>query len=862
MTIRWQIGDTIKNRWKILRIIKGGMGIVYIVNDLEVNEIFAAKTFQDEIFTFYPEIADRFSQEALIWVNLDSHQNVTEARFVDVIDRKPFLFLEHISGGNLNNWVGTKRLTEDLMQVIHFAIQLCDGMNHAISKGIKAHRDIKPGNCLITQDGTLKLTDFGLVKMFDDIKFKQPVIKELNNQQLSIGFTQTGAVIGTPPYMAPEQFGDPKHVDIRADIYSIGVMLFQMATGELPFKGRTWEDFEILHKTQPLTSLSSHLSMLHTVIYTCLAKKPDDRYPSIGYLREELADIYQRFFGKPFPQPATEKELDATKLSNKAASLYSMGQLTEALTFCERALILNPRDGKILTNKGMILRKLGRYEEAIESFDRALTINPHLALAWSDKGLVLGEGFGNWEQALFCLDNAIKNNPYYVEAWCNKGNALCALKRHKEGLTCYDQSIELNPRYERAWVNKGVALAALGQYEEAIACYGRALELTPLDARLYYNMGEAQYAMKRADESIACFERALELDSSYAAAWYDKGAVLVNAFRNYSEALICFQEAKRLGLPQAVEMINLCQKNLGRDSKAMNSLGDSAEDLLATALELTYSQKTEEALKCYDRVLEINQNSVEAWYSKGVTLGRVLRYDEAIACYDHALKINPDFAEAWQNKGTMLDALGKVEEALLCYDRALQINQHFVEAWYNKGNVLEKLERYEEAIKCYNCALENNVSFASAWYNKGNIFMELEKYDEAISCYEHCIELNPDDVKAWSNKGAALIRMSKYKPALACLDRALKINPKHADAWFNKGTNLTALGRIEEALKCFDRFLELNPNHAYAWFTKGNTFTKINRYTEALECFEKAQRLGIYQAVEAAAHCRKMLGLK
>ncbi|MGH9931843.1 MAG: serine/threonine protein kinase [Pyrinomonadaceae bacterium] len=151
----WQIGDRIQNRWQIYEILGGpgqsGMGIVYIVYDHELHNAFAAKTFQDELFARSPTVADRFMQEALTWTKLDIHQNITAARRAHEIEGKPYLFLEYVSGGDLSGWVGTPRLTEDLPQVVRFAIQFCDGMSYALSKGITAHRDIKPKNCLITQ---------------------------------------------------------------------------------------------------------------------------------------------------------------------------------------------------------------------------------------------------------------------------------------------------------------------------------------------------------------------------------------------------------------------------------------------------------------------------------------------------------------------------------------------------------------------------------------------------------------------------------------------------------------------------------------------------------------------------------------
>ena len=109
-----------------------------------------------------PEIAKRFMHEALTWVKLDAHPNLVQARMVQSIQGRPFLFLEYVSGGDLSKLIGIRRLTEDLLEVLRFALQFCDGISYAFSKGLKVHRDIKPQNCLITHENILKITDFGL----------------------------------------------------------------------------------------------------------------------------------------------------------------------------------------------------------------------------------------------------------------------------------------------------------------------------------------------------------------------------------------------------------------------------------------------------------------------------------------------------------------------------------------------------------------------------------------------------------------------------------------------------------------------------------------------------------------------------
>ncbi|MCI0558718.1 MAG: protein kinase [Nitrososphaera sp.] len=322
MVSDWQIGDKIQNRWEIYDIKRGGMGVVYIVYDHEWHEAFAAKTFQDEVFTRNPAIADRFTQEALAWVNLDIHQNVTQARFLEVIKGKPFLFLEYVSGGDLSGWIGTPRLTQDLPQVLRFAIQFCDGMIHALSKGIRAHRDIKPQNCLVTEDVTLKVTDFGLVK---------------------VAAIQEGAQggMGTPEYMSPEQWDNFEQADERSDIYSFGAMLYEMLTRQPPFGKRPEvivRELEQRHKKESSPCLNAEFSALNSIVQTCLAKDPVRRFADLKKVRERLVEIYITLMGEPAPQPVSGTKLDAAQWHNKGLSLGNLRRYEDALACYERAL--------------------------------------------------------------------------------------------------------------------------------------------------------------------------------------------------------------------------------------------------------------------------------------------------------------------------------------------------------------------------------------------------------------------------------------------------------------------------------------------------------------------------------------------
>ena len=136
----------------------------------EAEKPFAVKTYQDEFSVHNPALAERFKRESLAWLRLGTHPNIARAEFLQVIEGKPYLFLEFVRGGDLKRWCSLNPSRLDTPTILRFALQFCDGMTFALAHGIEAHRDIKPANCLISVDGTLKITDFGLAKALNDFR--------------------------------------------------------------------------------------------------------------------------------------------------------------------------------------------------------------------------------------------------------------------------------------------------------------------------------------------------------------------------------------------------------------------------------------------------------------------------------------------------------------------------------------------------------------------------------------------------------------------------------------------------------------------------------------------------------------------
>ena len=538
----WQIGDKIENRYEIHDIKQGGFGIVYLCYDHEFEEPVAIKTFQAKFLSSQKAIDD-FTNEAITWTKLDKHKNIVKAHYVTNIEGQPYIFLEYVAGGNLDDWLYTKQL--DLPLALNFALQFCTGMDYAFQKMGLIHRDIKPGNILLTSDKTVKITDFGLAKTLElEAQPEQTAVPP------DLSYVQT-SIAGTLPYMAPEQFKGEK-IDTRSDIYGFGIVLYQMVAGTYPYpRKNSWEKMHLIQS--PLPIRQSIPAELDALIHKCLEKDAAKRYRNFSELRQDLSKIYFDLTGEMIPEESG-KDLEAWEMSNKGIALVNLDRSEEALACYDEALDINPRLAGAWNNKGIALVNLGRSEEALACCDKALDINPQYIEAWNNKGAAL-HALGKPDEELACYDQALEINPRYAEAWNNKGIALGNFCRSEEELACYDEALDINSRNAEVWYNKGNALDNLGRSEEALACYDKALDINPRYTDAWYNKGIALLNLRRGDEALACYDKALDINPRYAEAWGNKGVALDNLGRA-EEALACYDKVLNINPRDAYAWYN------------------------------------------------------------------------------------------------------------------------------------------------------------------------------------------------------------------------------------------------------------------------------------------------------------------
>ncbi|HAA89275.1 MAG: Serine/threonine-protein kinase Sp [Thermoanaerobacterales bacterium 50_218] len=267
------LGKVLGNRYEIIsRLASGGMANVYLARCRVLNRLVTIKVLKEELAED-KEFLQRFQREAQAVASL-SHPNIVNIYDVGEENGLPYIVMEYVEGENLKEVIRRKAPFSP-QEIANIGAQVCAALAHAHEKGI-VHRDIKPHNILVTTGGRIKVTDFGLARMLS---------------APSANVTQSGTVVGSVYYFSPEQ-AQGREVDPRSDIYSLGVVLYEMATGEVPFKGDNPISVALKHLQEeppPIRQKNPAIPPeLEQVIFKAMAKDPENRFSSADEMRKAL----------------------------------------------------------------------------------------------------------------------------------------------------------------------------------------------------------------------------------------------------------------------------------------------------------------------------------------------------------------------------------------------------------------------------------------------------------------------------------------------------------------------------------------------------------------------------------------------
>jgi len=678
-------GVTFANRYQIIEELgKGGMGRVYKVLDRETKEKIALKLIKPDIAADKKTV-ERFRNE-LTSARKISHKNV--CRMYDLGKEKGsyFITMEFVPGEDLKSFI-RRAAPLSTARTISIAKQVCDGLAEAHQLGV-VHRDLKPQNIMIDKQGNVRVMDFGIARSVQSKKI-----------------TGEGVMIGTPEYMSPEQV-EGKEVDHRSDIYSLGIIMYEMLTGKVPFEGETPLAIAMKHKSETPKNpneLNSQIPEdLSHIILKCLEKDPEKRYQRSEELRSELEN--------------TEKGIPTTdKIIPKKKPLTSR-ELT--VTFGMKKVLLPVLVVLLVITAGLIIWSPWKKPESVSSPSKKASI---AVLPFVDMSVEKDQGYLCDGLADELINRLAKINgirvPARTSSFSFRGkeadiqeigtklhvNTILegSLQKANNQLRIRVRLINVSdsqPIWSEAYVRdekdifalqdeislsivNNLRISLLGEEKsELVKHYTENIEVYNLYLRGRYFWNKR--TREDLEKAIQYFEKAVELDPGYAMAYVglEETYSVLPWYSNLNPEA-CLQKAN-----------NAAQKALEID----NTLGEAHAALASVKFDYL---NLEEAEKSFKRALELNPGYATAHHWYGVYLMDLGRFESAINEFKRALELDPLSLVINRNYGELLCYSRQYDKAIKQLKKTLEMDPNFSEIHIWLGVSYLKKSMYEEALE-------------------------------------------------------------------------------------------------------------------------------------------------------------------
>ena len=486
------VGRTVSHYQVLSLLGAGGMGEVYLARDPRLDRTVALKILPGDL-AMDPDRMLRFEREAKAASALN-HPNVATIYDVGESDGIHFIVMEHVEGETIAARIG-RQFTP--WEVVDVAVQAADALDVAHAKGI-THRDIKPANLMLTLRGHVKVLDFGVAKMARGDEASP------NGDWNVEALTAVGGIVGSGPYMSPEQIAGG-NVDPRSDVFSLGVVIYQMATRQLPFAGTTRAELtqSILHATpEPITRLNPEIPLeLERITFKCLDKSADARYQSARELLSDLWPLKRQVDAKARRGSPDSVRVDGTTTdpsrASQASELAAIGwthlrsgsffEVSHAVSAFVAATTIDPTYAAAYA--GLALAKLGQATDRnvlVEAFGeakaaalRALALDDESADAQVALGQVMFTAEWDWIAAERSFQRALAINPNHAEAYIYYGVLMEALGDVERGLHLKLQGLECDSTSAFAHVWIAVSFWNQRRYDDVIVWANKALDRDP-----------------------------------------------------------------------------------------------------------------------------------------------------------------------------------------------------------------------------------------------------------------------------------------------------------------------------------------------------------------------------------------------
>jgi len=763
-------GSTFAGRYQIIEELgKGGMGKVYRVFDKKLEEEVALKLIKPEI-AFDKKKVERFSKE-LKFARKIVHKNVGRMYELMEDEGRYFITMEYVSGQDLKGLIRqTGQLT--VGKSISIATQVCEGLAEAHKLGV-IHRDLKPHNIMIDKEGNARIMDFGIARSLD-----------------TEGITDEKVMIGTPKYMSPEQV-EGEAVDQRSDIYSLGIILYEMVTEKTPFDGDTALSIALKHKTQappePREFNAQIPEELSLVILKCLEKDKQKRYQRAEEVLSELQGIEKNI-------PTEERIILKKKLELETKRKRFRSFLVPGIVFFVAVILVA---GYFFLGEFLQTGKIG--SEPI--------------------------GEMKWKSSIAVLPVEDLSPQRDQESLCEA--------MHDDIIT------KLRILIPDLRVMSKLAVIRYTNKDKSSLDIGKELNVGTI----------LELSLRKEGENIRMNVRLNNVEDGSILWSYTYKEKSEELFKIQDE--ICQAIAMELKVHLQEEQIPVIKTREPKNIKARENYfwGNHFEEKYANS---RLEKDFEEGVKKYTEALKIDPDYALAYWSLGDLYQLHFAfshptnwksYELMNKNYELAYQINPNLAEANLGLGWAYFFKEDLYKSYNFFKRALELDAHNPVTNFDFGSFLRSIGLFSQAIKYYSRSTELDPLWVLPYFMLSDCYLRIGEFGKVEDCVHKALDIEKDNYSFYLTHAEALIMMKKYDDAGEKIAQAEKLNPENLTIMYYRAWIAAAKGEREKALTLIEG------KERYADYV-ASIYSLIGMKDEAIEIIKKGIDIGFLERKE------------
>ena len=841
------IGKTISHYRIAEELGVGGMGVVYLAKDLHLRRLVTLKFLHEKHYQD-PQVLQRFRREAHA-VSALNHPNICTIHDVDEFEGRLYIVMEYVEGQTLKQMIKGGPL--ESKRILDLGIQLCAGLDEAHSKGV-IHRDIKPSNIMMAHSGHPKILDFGLAKLTE--AFLLPISLE-STESMESWAAERGNLVGTLPFMSPEQvLGRP--LDHRTDLFSLGIVLYELATGERPFQGDTWAALseEIIHG-DPISVLRLNPRLpngLDAFFKRALEKDRELRFQSASDMKAELSHLKRQIDLSTTPVPVGRRI--PSKRGHKNLIRYGLLILlvlvllfptTRRMVFdffwiegsppIEYVAVLpfqilgQSNDAQRAFCDGMA----GRISHVLlssESYQENLRVIPFSDLNRARVTTAV-EARDNWGATLVV--------EVLVEFVAERIDLSIGLIETSE-VNHYVSNTQIQGQIREAKALRDQAVAALVPMLRMSFQFGEIGVLAqgiPSVSSAYSHLLEGEGYLARhdyaenLDKAEEAFLKALEVDDGYALAFARLGETYRLKFKEKNDpALIVSAEKQILKALELEPMLPRVHAELGRVFRERGEY--------------------EEALVKFDDALELDSRNADAYRGAAATLERLGDLEGAEVRFREAIDLRPGYWLTHHELASFFRRHNRHQEALTEWEMMREIIPDSAAAYNNLAGVYLDLQQWDEAERLFKVSIRMQPT-QHQYNNLARIYFFNKRYDEAVAAWEEALEYSDNDHVILQGMGVAYEQIGRKEEALKYYERAarnaeeqLLVDSRNPKLKADLAHYLSRIGEGERAISYMTEALEVWPDNPWILAAAGAMYERLGHRELAVEHTLKAIEQG------------------